>query len=268
MKVILSCSPDTSLAWGTYPIWKILILSLGREAWLYCSQRSGAPACALLWQVASVGSCVTPECCSRHTGEGGTARCSLPPALYSSTARSRASPPFLKPHPVDPLNSFTITGCQTHKAPPAVVTSVPNSTSFFLSVTFLENPEGPFWLLSQRAEGGRKLARSSLFGTSSLGLQPSPQQLTFKWQEKVLFIWPRGKAHSADRDAAVLSSGSNEESFFARKALCSSVRVCSSHYHLLQCHVYFCLLWDNVHYLSTFVLVQGVILCCWRLSLK
>lgn len=204
MKVILGCSPDTLLARGAYPVWKILNLSLGREVWLNCSQRRGAPACVLSWQVraVSVGSCITAECCSRHAGEGGTARCSLPPALCSSTARSRASPPFLKPHPVDLLNSFTITGCQTHKAPPAVVTSVPNSTSFFLSVTFSENPEGPVWLLSQRAEGGRKLARSPLFGSSSLGLQPSPRQLTFKWQEKVLFVWPRGRAHSADRDAA------------------------------------------------------------------
>lgn len=44
------------------------------------------------------------------------------------------------------------------------------------------------------------------------------------------------------RRCRVSSSGSKEESCSARKALCSSARVCSSHYHLLQCHVCFRLL--------------------------
>lgn len=103
---------------------------------------------------------------------------------------------------------------------------------FLLSVTFSENPEGPIWSLSGRAEGGRKLGRSPLFGSGSLGLQPSPQQLSFKWQGKVLLIRPRGKARVAYKGSTESPLSGRDEESCPLAALCFSLCACLfSHYH-------------------------------------
>lgn len=137
MKVTLGSSLDALLAWGVCFL-------------------PGRSQLAVEWNTRR------PSCCCRQWAWGAV---SHPPAAPGMPERSHPERSHLVPlalggflgsergplhhfwnqFPVGPLNCVPVAGCQTHKAPPASITSVPNSTCFFFSLLLFQRiPRVPF----------------------------------------------------------------------------------------------------------------------------
>lgn len=215
-------SPSTR---GLSPVWKILLSSWGRAAWVKrCSKVEHRH----------------PLCCGRW----GTA--------WHPPAGAGLSLPFLKPHP-RPFSSPTVTGCQILEAPPAAVTSALHLL-FFSPRDFLGESRGSrFGYAVREQRVGESLQGHLCLEAVLLAFSP-PLSSWLPNGKRGLCSYDPGERPTLHAEAAeASSSGSDGESCFARKALCSSA--CLFLPVSLQLCVYFCLHRDNMHYSSALVLV-------------